>query len=129
MYEVEFEWPSDSEVNDSSTSNVDAGDQEGSEEPADLASGTGLFNDSDEEEADRPRRSRLRRGDKTTHWHPPLPEPPVKMHPSTKHRNRYIPKPDWNYDCVCRMSMGRCRIGTLKGPSFADELGLDGAFG
>ncbi|POM59803.1 LOW QUALITY PROTEIN: hypothetical protein PHPALM_31414 [Phytophthora palmivora] len=110
MYEVKFEWQLDGQVNDSSTSNVDAGGQEGSEEPAELAPGTGLFNDSDKEEADRPRRSRLRRGDETSHWHPPLPVPPV-MHLSTQHRNRYIPKPDWDYD----VSSERVRLLDVQG--------------
>ncbi|EEY53664.1 uncharacterized protein PITG_22088 [Phytophthora infestans T30-4] len=51
----------------------------------------GLFNDEDEEDTQRTKRARLRRGDETSDWHPfPLPEAPER-HPTTSHRNHYNP--------------------------------------
>ncbi|OWY97045.1 hypothetical protein PHMEG_00032519 [Phytophthora megakarya] len=61
--------------------------------------GTGLFDDSDDEEAARPVRSRLRRGDETSSWHPNPPEAPLR-HPKTKHWNRYKKGAPCDYSVV-----------------------------
>ncbi|KAE8952791.1 hypothetical protein PR002_g32575 [Phytophthora rubi] len=51
----------------------------------------GLTDVSDDEDVpDRPQRRRLRRGDDTSHRHPPLPEPPAR-HPVCNHKNHYDP--------------------------------------
>ncbi|KAE8992551.1 hypothetical protein PR001_g18031 [Phytophthora rubi] len=63
--------------------------------------GSGLFDESgDEEELPRAQRSRLRRGDETSTWHP-MPLPPVpKKHPSNNRKNHYDPIVPWDYDTV-----------------------------
>ncbi|KAG2804255.1 hypothetical protein PC116_g20578 [Phytophthora cactorum] len=71
--EVRLEWSSDGEdgpaENDAAASQLHAG----------------LTDDSDDDdEPIRPRRSRLRRGDEDSSWHPELPRPPGK-HPVTNH--------------------------------------------
>lgn len=58
----------------------------------------GLFDVSDDEgSGGRMKSSRLRCGDETSSWHPPLPEPPAR-HPSTRHMNHCDPNVAWDYD-------------------------------
>ncbi|KAE9346506.1 hypothetical protein PR003_g7384 [Phytophthora rubi] len=63
--------------------------------------GPGLFDDSgDEEDLPRAQRSRLRRDDETSTWHP-MPLPPVpKKHPSNNRKNNYDSKMPWDNDTV-----------------------------
>ncbi|KAG3095732.1 hypothetical protein PI124_g8251 [Phytophthora idaei] len=71
--EVRLEWSSDEE------------DGPAENDAAASPSHTGLTDDSDDDdEPIRPRRSRLRRGDEGSSWHPELPCPPEK-HPVTNH--------------------------------------------
>ncbi|KAG6621843.1 uncharacterized protein IUM83_07367 [Phytophthora cinnamomi] len=62
--------------------------------------GMGLFDDSDDEEY-RPtkQRSRLRRGDETSSWNPPLPPAPDR-HPSSNQKNHYDPTAPWDYSKI-----------------------------
>ncbi|KAG3198025.1 hypothetical protein PC128_g6373 [Phytophthora cactorum] len=83
--ELRLEWPSDEE------------DGPAENDAAASPSHTGLTDDSDDDdEPTRPRRSRLRRGDEDSSWHPELPRPPDK-HPVTNHRNHYKPDEAWDY--------------------------------
>ncbi|EGZ06023.1 hypothetical protein PHYSODRAFT_342203 [Phytophthora sojae] len=58
-----------------------------------------LFDDSDDDKGlPQVDRSRLRRGDETSTWHPmPLPPAP-KKHPSNNRKNHYNPKKPWDYN-------------------------------
>ncbi|KAG3080216.1 hypothetical protein PI124_g20554 [Phytophthora idaei] len=77
--DVRLEWPSDEK------------DGPAENDAAASSSHTGLTDDSDDDdEPIRPRRSRLRRGDEDSSWHPELPRPSEK-HPVTNHRNHYKP--------------------------------------
>ncbi|ETI56132.1 hypothetical protein F443_01273, partial [Phytophthora nicotianae P1569] len=60
------------------------------------SSSGGVDSDEDEENTQRPNRTRLCRGDETD-WHPfPLPKAPER-HPTTNHRNHYNPDAPWDY--------------------------------
>ncbi|ETI56123.1 hypothetical protein F443_01277 [Phytophthora nicotianae P1569] len=51
----------------------------------------------DDEDTQCSKRTRLRRGDETSDWHPfPLPKAPER-HPTTNHRNHYNPYAPWDY--------------------------------
>ncbi|KAE9188408.1 hypothetical protein PF005_g20065 [Phytophthora fragariae] len=66
--------------------------------------GTSLTDVSDDEDVPgRPQRRRLRRGDETSHWHPPLPEPPAR-HPVYNHKNHYDPTVPWDYSAEADIS-------------------------
>ncbi|EEY70596.1 uncharacterized protein PITG_06041 [Phytophthora infestans T30-4] len=72
-----------------------------------------LFNDEDEEDTQRTKRARLRRGDETSDWHPfPLPKAPER-HPTTSHRNHYNPDAPWDY----ANSAGITRLLDVEGES------------
>ncbi|EEY66890.1 uncharacterized protein PITG_21837 [Phytophthora infestans T30-4] len=74
----------------------DAGDDSVAVEDVPLQE-VGLFNDEDEEDTQRTKRARLRRGDETSDWHPfPLPKAPER-HLTTNHRNHYNPDAPWDY--------------------------------
>ncbi|KAE9181458.1 hypothetical protein PF002_g27261, partial [Phytophthora fragariae] len=45
----------------------------------------------------------LRRGDETSHWHPPLSEPPAR-HPVYNHKNHYDPTVPWDYSAEADIS-------------------------
>ncbi|KAG6622564.1 uncharacterized protein IUM83_05455 [Phytophthora cinnamomi] len=102
IFELEVEgWSGDemtaaatSEDGSASTAEPVADDQASPE------AGTGLFDDSDDEE-DRltKQRSRLRRGDETSSWHPPLPPAPDR-HPSSNQKNHYDPTAPWDYSKI-----------------------------
>ncbi|ETP25938.1 hypothetical protein F441_01249 [Phytophthora nicotianae CJ01A1] len=73
----------------------------------------GVDSDEDEEDTQRPNRTRLRRGDETSDWHPfPLPKAPER-HPTTNHRNHYNPDAPWDY----ANSAGITRLLDVEGES------------
>ncbi|KAE9343384.1 hypothetical protein PR003_g9015 [Phytophthora rubi] len=60
--------------------------------------------DSDvESDSNQIQRRRLRRGDETSHWHPPLSEPPAR-HPVYNHKNHYDPTVPWDYSAEADIS-------------------------
>ncbi|ETI30535.1 hypothetical protein F443_22344 [Phytophthora nicotianae P1569] len=72
-----------------------------------------LLNDEVEEDTQRSKRTRLRRGDETSEWHPfPLPKAPER-HPTTNHRNLYNPDAPWDY----ANSAGITRLLDVEGES------------
>ncbi|ETM55614.1 hypothetical protein L914_01189, partial [Phytophthora nicotianae] len=72
-----------------------------------------LLNDEVEEDSQRSKRTRLRRGDETSEWHPfPLPKAPER-HPTTNHRNLYNPDAPWDY----ANSAGITRLLDVEGES------------
>ncbi|KAG4242652.1 hypothetical protein PC116_g9479 [Phytophthora cactorum] len=93
-------------------------------QPASVAWSGGLTDDSDDDdEPIRPRRSRLRRDDEDSSWHPELPRPPDK-HPVTNHRNHYKPDEAWDYRATAPITRllnargdppHRCYLGQWKG--------------
>ncbi|KAG3119118.1 hypothetical protein PI124_g4814 [Phytophthora idaei] len=90
--EVRLEWPSDEE------------DGPAEDDAAASPSHSGLTDDSDDDdEPIRPRRSRLRRGDEDSSWHPELPRPPDK-HLVTNHRNHYKPDEAWDYRAMASIT-------------------------
>ncbi|KAE8877641.1 hypothetical protein PF010_g11507 [Phytophthora fragariae] len=99
--------------------------------------GSGLFDDSGNDEGlSLVQRSRLRRGDETSTWHP-MPLPPVpKKHPSDNRKNHYDPKMPWDYDAVVAIvrlldvvgkPVHRCYLVERDVTPAAAKLGLDGA--
>ncbi|ETO58454.1 hypothetical protein F444_23171 [Phytophthora nicotianae P1976] len=65
------------------------------------------------EDTQRSKRTRLRRGDETSDWHPfPLPKAPER-HPTMNHRNHYNPYAPWDY----ANSAGITRLLDVEGES------------
>ncbi|KAG2761476.1 hypothetical protein PC129_g18455 [Phytophthora cactorum] len=71
---------------------------------APAAEGLDIFADSDDDGTSvRPKRSRLRRGDEDSSWHPPLPQAPSR-HPATNQVNHYNPDDPWGYDSLAEIN-------------------------
>uniref|UniRef100_H3H8J5 Chromo domain-containing protein n=1 Tax=Phytophthora ramorum TaxID=164328 RepID=H3H8J5_PHYRM len=76
-------------------------DSQHDEQKEDVPADQWLF-DSDDDDEDRPMLSRLRRGDETAAWHPPLP-PASAVHPSNGQENCYDPEAEWDYSKPCEV--------------------------
>ncbi|EEY65189.1 uncharacterized protein PITG_16394 [Phytophthora infestans T30-4] len=111
IYEVTFEGLCGDDVGGYAAAD-DASDDSVAAEDVPLQE-VGLFSDGDEEDTQRTKRARLRRGDETSDRHPFLLPKAPERHPTTNHRNHYNPDAPWDY----AISAGITRLLDVEGES------------